>query len=296
MKILLDAGHGAGSAFNRGAIVGNEGDNNYHYSLVLKKELERYKNVEVDLTRKKITDNPSLNERSKMGKDCDLFLSLHSNASDNSKVRGTEIWDSVENPSKTLASKLCNAIANTFNHSNRGVKYKKNSKGLNWYGVLRNNNAKSAMLIEHGFHTNSVDSKFYVDERKKIARVTAKVIATYYDLELKSTKQTKVETIKEEKGSDNLYKVQTGAFTNKANAKKLAKQLQSDGYDVYIVSDGVQDQAPKQKTEAQKNKLAKDIALGINGWSGVYGKARESKVEAMGYDYKDIQARVNKLV
>ena len=35
IKIMLDPGHGAGRNFNRGSVIGNEGDNNYKYSLVL---------------------------------------------------------------------------------------------------------------------------------------------------------------------------------------------------------------------------------------------------------------------
>ena len=37
MKIILSAGHGAGKDHNRGALYYNEGDNNYYYSLELKK-------------------------------------------------------------------------------------------------------------------------------------------------------------------------------------------------------------------------------------------------------------------
>ena len=62
LKIILDAGHGYGPQHNRGAICYNEGDNNYIYSLVLKQELEKYKDVIVDLTRKDIKDNPSLSQ------------------------------------------------------------------------------------------------------------------------------------------------------------------------------------------------------------------------------------------
>ena len=42
MRIILNAGHGAGKEHNRGGIYFNEGDNNYLYSLVLKEELEKY--------------------------------------------------------------------------------------------------------------------------------------------------------------------------------------------------------------------------------------------------------------
>lgn len=186
IKIILDPGHGAGKEHNRGALCYNEGDNNYNYSLVLKEELEKYKDVVVDLTRNNINDNPSLAERAAMGKGYDLFLSTHSNAiSGNDSVRGTEVWDSVEKPNKELAESICNATAGLFNHNNRGVKYREGQPGWNWYGVLRKNEAKSSMIVENGFHTNLQDCQFFKDNHKKIAEVQAYAIASFYGLKRK---------------------------------------------------------------------------------------------------------------
>ena len=181
MRIILNAGHGAGKEHNRGGIYFNEGDNNYLYSLVLKEELEKYKNVAVGLIRSKIEDNPSLSQRAKAGEGYDLYIAIHSNAA-GADVRGTEVWDSVEKPNKALAQKICNVTANLFEHNNRGVKYKEGKNGWNWYGELRMNKAKSAMIIENGFHTNKEDCKFFKDNHKKLAEAQAKVIAEYYGL------------------------------------------------------------------------------------------------------------------
>lgn len=195
MKIRLNAGHGAGPAHNRGAICFNEGDNNYHYSLVLKEELEKYEGVVVDLVRNKITDNPTLAQRSAMGKGYDLYFSVHSNApgtAGGSSVRGTEVWDSVERPNKALAQAICDATAKLFNHPNRGVKYKVGQPGYNWYGELRFNEAKSAMIVENGFHTNSLDCSFFKNNHKKLAEVQAAAIAKHYKLKKKATQGTPI--------------------------------------------------------------------------------------------------------
>lgn len=191
MKIILSAGHGAGKAHNRGGLLFNEGDNNFHYSLVLKEELETYENVKVDLVREKITDNPPIHERAKMGAGYDLYLSIHSNAASNSSVRGTEVWDSVERPNKQLAQMLCDATANFFNHRNRGVKYREGQPGYNWYGELRFNQAKSAMIVENGFHTNMEDSLIFRDKHKELAAVQARAIASFYGLKKKAVKEEK---------------------------------------------------------------------------------------------------------
>ena len=184
IKILIDSGHGAGRQHNRGGICFNEGDNNFHYSAILKRELEKYEGVKVDLVRKKITDNPSLAQRSAMGKGYDLFLSQHSNAA-NGQARGSEVWDSVEKPNKVLAQAIVDATASCFNHNNRGVKYRAGQPGYNYYGVLRFNEAKSSMIIENGFHDNSLDCNFFKNNHQKIAEVQARTIAEHYKLKLK---------------------------------------------------------------------------------------------------------------
>lgn len=188
IKIMLDPGHGAGAAHNRGfkQIPGfefcNEGDCNYIYSLKLKKALEEY-GFKVDTTRIKRSDNPDLATRGRMAKGYDLFISLHSNAGGGSAT-GTEIWDST-NPKesiKNLTDKLCAVISTAIGTNNRGTKYRKNKSGSNYYGVLRNGLAKHNFIIEHAFHDNYSDCKKYVDNLDKVAAVTAKVIAEYYGL------------------------------------------------------------------------------------------------------------------
>lgn len=187
-RMLISAGHGAGIAHKRGATCYNEGDNNYYYSLELKKAMEQYEDVLVDLIRKNINDNPSISQRSAMGKGYDLYYSGHSNAvTGNPAVRGTEVWDSVEKPNRELAKALCDAVAETFGHNNRGVKYREGKPGWNWYGELRLNGADSAMIVEHGFHTNMHDCSFFKNNHKELAETEANAIAKHYGLKKKST-------------------------------------------------------------------------------------------------------------
>ena len=183
VKILLDPGHGAGKAHNRGFVGGNnEGDANFNYCIGhLKPALER-RGFEVAMTRKKITDDPSLDARGAMAAGYDLLFSSHSNAmgTPNSGVSGTEIWDSVQKPNRALADALCKAISGVLNITNRGVKYKKQDDGRDWYGVLRASKAKSAMLVEHFFHDNATDVNKWWRNYKQVAEATADVLAAYY--------------------------------------------------------------------------------------------------------------------
>ena len=178
VKIMLDPGHGYGREYNRGSLIGNEGDNNWAYSLVLKKALEA-RGFVVGLTRSEKSD-PSLEARGRAAAGYDLLISVHSNAA-GADVRGTEIWNDV-NDGFSGASGLCAAIARAFGHRNRGVKLRRNDSGGNWYGVLRANRAKAGMLIEHGFHTNRLDCSYYVNHREELANVTADYLAEYYKL------------------------------------------------------------------------------------------------------------------
>lgn len=183
IKILLDPGHGAGRAHNRGFVGGdNEGDANYNYCAGhLKPALER-KGFIVGITRKKITDDPPLEQRGAMAAGYDLLFSSHSNAmgTPNSGTSGTEIWDSVQRPNRVLADRLCKAISDALNIPNRGVKYRKQSDGRDWYGVLRGSKAKSAMLVEHFFHDNTTDVNKWWRNYKQVAEATAEVLADYY--------------------------------------------------------------------------------------------------------------------
>lgn len=188
IKINITGGHGGGPQHNRGALCYNEGDNNYLYSVVLKSELEKYEGVIIDLGRKNINDNPNLEERAASGKGYDLYLAIHSNAiPGNPTVRGTEVWDSVEKPNKVLAKAICDVTAELFQHNNRGVKYREGQPGWNYYGELRKNGAKSAMILEIGFHTNKEDCSFFKNNHKKIAEVQAYAIANHYGLKRKGS-------------------------------------------------------------------------------------------------------------
>lgn len=190
VKILLDPGHGAGSAHNRGYVGPrwkNEGDGNYYFSLLLKKELEAY-GIKVGTTRSSIGKDPSLTSRGQSANGYDLFISLHTNAL-NGSAKGVEIYEDVNARATSLATNLTKTISSTLGTSNRGVKYRyygANTSGVNpksnYYGVLRNNAAPAGMLIEHCFHDNLSDVTKYESKAETLAKNMASTIASYYGL------------------------------------------------------------------------------------------------------------------
>ncbi len=190
VRIMLDPGHGAGAAHNRGYVGprwNNEGDGNYHFSLLLAKELRKY-GIEVNTTRSSIWKDPGLATRGNLGANHNLFISLHTNAA-NKKASGVEIYEDVDRRATTLARELTKTISSTLGIGNRGVKYRyygDNTDGVdpksNFYGVLRNNKASAGMLIEHCFHDNMDDILKYEKNAEVLAANMAKTIARYFGL------------------------------------------------------------------------------------------------------------------
>ena len=79
-----------------------------------------------------------------------------------------------------------------------------------------------------------------------------------------------------------LYKVQVGAFAQKSNAIAMAAKLKAAGFSTYVVSGG--------------NKSVEEIAREVLQGKWGNGADRNARLEAAGYDYAEVQAKVNTLV
>ena len=340
LKITLDPGHGqyGNKSPNNSKYI--EGTQMWHLANKLKAALEKY-GFEVVTTRPKIADNPSLSARgSAAGKNgSSMFLSLHSNAPGanadgtySKSVTGSVMYYSMtRSENKALADKLGNKVSQLMGHYYRGSKTREypNKPGVDYYGVIRaaaQSGCKCAMLIEHGFHTNIADSNYLlVDENlQKIAEAEAAIIAEYFG-------QTKTETAPQEKPAEpakTLYRVQTGAFSKKANATALADKLKKAGFDTYIVQSGslykvqvgaysvnanasaIADKLKKAgfdtyittksgtavAADAPAKKSVDELAREVIAGKWGNGATRKQKLTAAGYDYSAVQKRVNELL
>lgn len=205
VKILLDPGHGGGRAYNRGfKRVGNlpycnEGDCNFIYARdYLKPALEAY-GFTVGLTKTNIAPDFSLQRRGSMGKGYDLLLSCHSNACGGG-VRGVEVWDST-NPReslKTLGEKICSNVAVALGIPNRGTKYRRNSAGSNYYGILRHGMSKHNMIVEHAFHDNMADASVYRKNLQKTADAVARAVAEHFGKAKQAASEKKAPVVLDE--------------------------------------------------------------------------------------------------
>ena len=220
VKIFLDAGHGG---TDPGAVGNGLQEKDLTLKIVLKIRdlLKGYENAEVKLSRDKDT-TLSLSQRAKMANDwkADYFASIHINAGGGT---GFETFIHNNAGSATVAHQnvIHPSILNPLGMRDRGKKRAN-------FAVLRET-SMSALLSENGFIDNASDaaklkSDAFLD---KVAQGHVDGFAKSFGLK----KKPEPKPVSDGK----LYKVQVGAYSQKANADKLAAELKSKGYPTYIV-------------------------------------------------------------
>lgn len=89
----------------------------------------------------------------------------------------------------------------------------------------------------------------------------------------------------------NLYKVQVGAYSKKSNADAMAAKLKAAGFDTYITTQsGTAVSATTQKKSVTE--IAKEVIAGK--WGN--GADRKNRLTQAGYNYSEVQAKVNELL
>lgn len=234
VKIAIDAGHGLYTAGKR-CMKKLDGKETREWTLNdrIADNLENMlKSYECEVLRVDDTTgltDVSLGNRTKKANNwgADIYISIHHNAGVKGGTGGgTQVYYySSKAERKSQATKLYNAIVNMTNLvGNRSQKVIKHG-----YAVLKNSNMP-AFLIENGYMDSSTDVPILLTETH--ANYTAQGILNFLVSELKLTKI--VTEVKPE--SNVIYKVQCGAYKNKANAETLKTRLQADGYEAVVVS------------------------------------------------------------
>lgn len=197
--VCLDAGHCGNQ--NRSPVVPRfyESQVNWKLHNLLADQLETY-GIKVVKTRKDLKTDMELTARGKRAKDCDLFISLHANAADNSSanyVLGIHMVDDdcgvIDQQSKQIATQLAQCVAEIMGTKTE-VWTKKSSSDRDgnghkddYYGVLRGAHTvgTAGVIIEHGFYTNKIQAEFLLNDSNlyKIAEAEAKIIADWFGIE-----------------------------------------------------------------------------------------------------------------
>ena len=191
-RIMLDAGHYG--KLNKSPVVPE-----YYESVRMWKLCEYLAEeltvlgFEVLKTRKNQKKDLAVLERGKMSEGCDLFLSLHSNATSNGNTETDRVsvyapYDGL-NGSHTLGTVLASTVAACMDIGKSYVKTRKSEKGdYEYYGVMRGARSVGCPLyyiIEHSFHTNERAAKWLMSDEnlRKLAIAEATSIAIYFGLE-----------------------------------------------------------------------------------------------------------------
>ena len=199
VKIMLDAGH-TGTKWNRGAVAGYfESAAMWTLHEYIAEELTN-RGFTVGKTRKTIDTEMDVTARGKAAKGYDLFLSLHSNATDNTTTRRVvaiyqteDSQGSWDTESRVIADKMAAVIADTM-----GVTWKNYSKlsandrdgdgkkDDNYYGVLHGARLRKVpgVILEHSFHTNPETCRWLMKDSnlRKLAKAEADCLAEHYGM------------------------------------------------------------------------------------------------------------------
>ncbi len=89
---------------------------------------------------------------------------------------------------------------------------------------------------------------------------------------------------------DNLYKIQVGAYSKKTNADAMASKLKAAGFDTYITTKSGTAVATTSKKSVDE--IAREVLQGL--WGN--GQDRKDRITKAGYDYSAVQKRVNELL
>lgn len=163
--IVIDPGHGGPNSGTMSNENFKEKDILLKTAFALVKELEKYDNLNVYLTRDSDVDL-TLTERAKFAKsvNADFLFSLHYNASENHSMFGTEVWIPLHAPYHSYCYKfayLQQLEMQDLGLFSRGIKTRKNEQNTDYYGIIRDCVARKipAVIIEH----------CYVDEERDIS-------------------------------------------------------------------------------------------------------------------------------
>ena len=222
MKILLIAGHGEEDP----GAVGNgykEADKTRELLNLVNTLLKQYAEVSVYDTAK------NCYKHSKAGnppnwKDFDYVVEFHFNAF-NTQAHGTEIYIHDSDKGYTVETNILNNIAD-LGFTNRKVKRRNDLLNMN----LCTNSGVPYCLIETCFIDNATDMKLYEASKNNVANAIVKGIVTGFGLS-NDFKDTETEP------GTSVYKVQCGAYNEKVNADNMSKKLDAIGQENYIVEE-----------------------------------------------------------
>lgn len=189
IKICIDAGHY--DKYNHSPVNSAywESDFTWTHHLLLVDALEDL-GIEVVTTREVKEVDLDLEDRGRLSEGCDLFLSIHSNACNDSSVDAPLACCCIDGSVNDLGQQLADCVADVMQTNQGGTIWNRHGvkfPDLDYYGVLRGaaEVGTPGILLEHSYHTNLRATKWLMNEEnlQNMAAEEADIIAAYFDAE-----------------------------------------------------------------------------------------------------------------
>lgn len=266
------------------------------------KEYDGYSLIRLDDTTGKV--NVSLKKRTdKANKfDADFYLSIHHNAGINGGIGGGVVaytYTSVDSDTKDWQSRLYNAIIkHTGLKGNRSVPLAK--ADLHECRETK----MPAVLMECGFMDSATDVPIILTDNfaDKVATACVEVLVEKGKLTKKTatTKPSNSENTKPSSSTGNkksIDKIAKEVLAGKwGNGTDRKKKLIAAGYDYSAVQAKVNELLGGSKTNSTPKKSVEEIAREVIQGKWGNGEDRKKKLTAAGYDYSEVQKKVNQLL
>lgn len=221
-KVFLSAGHGGSDP---GACANGLVEKNINLNALLAcKDVLEDHGVIVVASRTTDANDPVQEEvREANASGADIAVSFHANAGGGDGFE--DFYYTTSANGKRLAQ-LLEKHVKELGQNSRGC------KSGNHLMFVRATNMP-AVLVESFFLDNSADKAIgdTVAEQNAFGVAYAKGILEYFGIAYKAPVANSAPS------ADELYRVQVGAFKNKANAEKLMAELKAEGYSAFIKSE-----------------------------------------------------------
>ena len=283
-KVFISMGHGG---IDPGAVAYGllEKDINLITGLACNEVLVRH-GVETVLSRTKDEDDPTWQEcQEANASGCDLAVSFHGNAGRGDGFEGFH-WSTDANGKRLV--QLAEKYVKELGQNSRGVKV-----GDHLYFINHTN--MTAVLFESFFLDNDADNDIgdTVEEQKAFGVAYAKAILEYYGIAYKEEKKEPVAPAKKTV-DETAREVINGLWGNGGTRKNL---LTAAGYNYSEVQARVDEiLSGKDKPTPKPIKTVTDIAKEVIAGKWGNGSARKKALTEAGYDYDEVQAKVDELL
>lgn len=214
--VILDAGHYG--KFNRSPGIPEyyESEMNWKLHLMLQEELEKY-GMEVKFTRLEQAEDLEVSARGRLAEDCDLLLSVHSNAvgsTMNEAVDYPVAYVPINGSANVLGKQLADCVAATMGTAQPGRISARQGNNGDYYGIIRGavSVGTVGIILEHSFHTNTKSTRWLQEESnlRTMAQAEAEIIAAWFDVQLPEEKPVNLCGIYRVESSDGFLNLRSG--------------------------------------------------------------------------------------